>query len=115
MRLAEDVRGPVLVLRPTGDLDATELPAIDGRVATHLGHGVRHVVFDLSAVGLLPSTAVGVLIQVKQRVRERGGRVALAAVPPLVRGTLTTMGVWPLFRVYVDADAAVRGLHDEED
>ncbi len=111
----EHVHGTVLRMRLRGDLDVTELPSIDGRVATHLDQGVRHVVFDLAEVSLLPSTAVGVLIQVNQRVRERGGRIALAAVPPLVRGTLATMGVDRLFRIYADADTAVRALDDEEE
>ncbi len=110
MKLEETRRGSILVLRLSGDLDQTELPTIDGRVATHLKEGVKHIVFDLEAVSLLPSTAVGVLIQVNRRVRDLGGRLALASVPPLVRGTLSTMGVDALFRSYADVETAVEAL-----
>lgn len=110
MPFASEQFGGIVVVQPSGEMDATQLPAIDAFVATSFAEGAQHVVFDLSRVTLLPSTAVGVLIQANHRAREAGGRLALACVPALVRGTLTTMGVAPLFRIYADVAAAVEGL-----
>ena len=100
----------IAVLSPEGDMDITELPAFEARVASLLGEGTRDLVWDLDAVGILPSTAAGFLLQTARRVRAAGGRMVLAGGHARVLGTLRTMGVLELFRTYPTRGEAVLSL-----
>ena len=100
----------ITVLTPEGDMDLTTLPAFEARVATLLANGARVMVWDLDAVGILPSTACGFLLQTAKRLGAVGGRMALACGHPRVRATLRTMGVLELFRTYPTRAEALAGM-----
>jgi anti-anti-sigma factor len=108
--LRAERQGHVTVLVPEGDLDVAALPAWEAQVDALLAAGVRALVWDLSGVGLLPSTAAGLLLQTAARVRAAGGRMALAGAPPRVRATLGTMGVLDVFPLYPGRAAALAAL-----
>lgn len=110
MSVEEAYHGDVVVLVMSGDIDAHTLPAYESRLNRLLEIGTRYVIFDMEAVGILPSTAAGFLIQTGRRLRRAGGRMALASVPRLVRGTLNTMGVADLFPTFATRDDAVAAL-----
>ncbi len=110
MSLDEEYFGDVVVLALRGDLDAHTLPAYEKRLNRLLEIGTRYIIWDMQKVGILPSTAAGFLIQALRRVREVGGRMGLAAVPRLARGTLNTMGVGELFPTFSDCDDAVKAF-----
>ena len=63
MSVREESVGSVTVLTPVGDMDITTLPTFEARVVRLLEGDARHLVWDLSRVGLLPSTAAGFLLQ----------------------------------------------------
>ena len=96
MKVGEEQISTVTVLTPEGDMDITELPAFEGRVARLLESGTRDLLWDLSAVGFLPSTAAGFLLQTARRMKDAGGRCVIAGATPRVAGTLRTMGVAPV-------------------
>lgn len=100
----------VAILSPEGDMDITQLPVFEARVAALLAEGTRNLVWDLAEVGILPSTAAGFLLQTAQRVRAVGGRMVLAAGSPRALTTLRTMGVLALFRTYPTRAEAVAAL-----
>ena len=110
MSLAEEQVGAVTVLIPRGDMDITTLPAFEARVAALIKAGTNALVWDLSQVGFLPSTAAGFLLQTAQRMRAHGGRCVLAGASQRVLGTLRTMGVLQLVPVYDDRSAALQAL-----
>jgi len=107
VKVNEEQIGAVTVLTPVGDMDATELPAFEARVARLIADGRHNLLWDLSAVRILPSTAAGFLLQTVQRARGAGGRCALAGGSALVLGTLRTMGVLEIFRTYATRDEAL--------
>ena len=110
MQIEAEQVGRVVVLVPHGDMDATTLPAFESRLEVLLGESAQSVLWDLGRVTLLPSTAVGFLLQAGRRVQSRGGRMALANVIPRVRRTLGTMGVGEVFPIYEDRDVALSDL-----
>ena len=110
MSLDEEQVGATTVLIPRGDMDITTLPAFEARVALLIKSGTQHLVWDLSQVGFLPSTAAGFLLQTARRVRAAGGQCVLAGGSGRVLGTLRTMGVLQLFPVYDDRKAALQAL-----
>lgn len=100
MKVHEEQVGGVTVLTPVGDMDATVLPAFEAQVARLIAAGRINLLWDLSAVLFLPSTAVGFLLQSVQRARAAGGRCALAGGSERVLGTLKTMAVLDIFPTY---------------
>lgn len=110
MRIREEQVGEVTVLTPEGAMDITVLPAFDARVTKLVAAGARALVWDLSAVRMIPSTAAGFLIAAGRKVSDAGGRMVLAGVQDRVLGVLRTMGVAGVFRMYDDRAAAVAAL-----
>jgi len=100
--------GDAIVLTPRGDLDLVSLPALATQVDRALATGARTIVIDLSSVGILPSTAAGFLLQTRRRVGEAGGSFALVGARRAVAGTLRTMGVDALLRLYPTVEDALR-------
>lgn len=110
MAIREETIGGITVLAPDGDMDLTELPAFEARVKALLEGGARNLVWELDAVGILPSTAVGFLLHTRKRVHAAGGRMVLACGQARVLSTLRTMGVLELFRTYPTRAEALTAL-----
>ena len=111
MQFCEEREGPVVVLAPNGDMDVTTLPAFETRLARLMADGVRAVLWDLGDVEMLPSTALGFLLQARRRLEAVGGCMGLARVNRIVGATLKTMGVldvFPVFRTREDGVANLR-------
>ena len=110
MRVREETVGDVTVLTPHGALDITLLPYFEARVARLLDDGARLLLWDLSEVSMLPSTAAGFLLQTARRLNDAGGRMALCGGSHPVLGTLRTMGVLDVFRRFPSRDEALAAM-----
>ena len=106
MDATESRRGEVVVLAPGAEVDVRAVPAFEARVEKLLAAGTTAVVFDLTAVELLPSTIAGFLVVAAGRVRGAGGRFAVAAPGRRIRATLTTLGLTAVLTVKDSLDAA---------
>lgn len=111
MRINEEREGSIVVLCPVGDMDVTTLPEFETRLETLTKEGVRAVLWDLQGVGILPSTALGFLLNARRRLASVGGHMVLARANRLVHSTLGTMGVLDVFPVFDTRDDALRHLH----
>ena len=69
--------------------------------------GVQLVVLDLSKVMILPSMALGLLVQLSNKCKAREQRLKLAGVPPQVRQVFT---ITRLDRVFQFADSVEAAL-----
>ena len=115
MDIQEDRRGNVVVLAPSGDMDTSTLPAFESRFSALLDDGVRGVLWDLSAVGILPSAGVGFFLQSGRRLRAVKGAMALARAGKLATSTLRTLGVLEVFQLYDDVESGVAALKSRLD
>lgn len=115
MRIEEEREGDIVILCPKGDMDVTTLPQFETRLEALAQEGVRAVLWDLRGVGILPSTALGFLLQARRRLAEDGGHMALARANRLVHSTLETMGVLDVFPVFDERDEALEHLRNRLD
>ena len=83
---------------------------LERRLDALIKEGVRGVLWDLGDVGILPSTALGFLLQSRRRLGDVGGHMALARANAFVRSTLATMGVLDVFTVFETTLEGVRDL-----
>lgn len=102
--------GDVRVLRVAGDVDFEAAPALKRRIIGRIDGGELRLVIDLSAVGFIDSTAIGVLVGAIKRLRAGGGALAVVCDNEAVRGIFEVVGlenVIPLHRSHEDALAAL--------
>jgi anti-anti-sigma factor len=96
------------ILRASGELDAFVLP--DLQAAFDALGATAAVVFDLSAVTFLDSTALGLVVRAVREIAERGGqaRVVLPASSARRIFEITTLDrVLPVAESAVEARAAL--------
>ena len=105
--------GPVTVVDARGDIDALSAPALQERLEMHIAAGQRHLVIDLSGVGFMDSTGLGVLVGRLKAVRQLGGVLHCVVTTDRIRRIFLATGlerVLPLHETVDEAVAAVTEL-----
>ena len=70
--------------------------------------GVQLVVIELSKVTILPSMALGLLVQISNKCKSREQRLTLAGVPPLVRQVFSITRLDRVFQFADNVEAAMQ-------
>lgn len=78
-------RGTWTVLAVSGELDVASAPSLRQRLVSLVEQGAREVIVDISAVGLLDSTGLGVLIGAVKRLRGHGGDLVVTCDQERIR------------------------------
>ncbi|WP_432972363.1 STAS domain-containing protein [Dactylosporangium sp. CA-233914] len=77
MEVTSTVDGPRAVVTASGELDVATAPQLRAYLHKLVDNGASTLVVDLSDVGFLDSTTLGVLISVHKRLAETAGVVEL--------------------------------------
>ena len=108
MDLTVTRRGPlVLVAGLPKTFDYTVCPDFQRALAPHLEEAPRGLVFDLSGVEFMDSSAIGSLITVRNRLLPTGGSVALCSIADGVAKVLRIADLGKVFAIHPDVDAAM--------
>ena len=83
LRLDTVTNGDRVVIIVRGDVDAATAPQLLAVVET-TGEDTRVIELDLSEVGFVDSTGIGVIAAAIQRLEQVDGILRLSAVPPVV-------------------------------
>jgi anti-sigma B factor antagonist len=86
------------LLQVEGDLDLASAPSLKWALADLQSAGSRHVVVDLSRVGFIDSTALGVLVGA-QRALDPGVRLAIACSEENVLRIFELTGLDGMFEI----------------
>ena len=114
MDLAVNLRreGNIVVLSANGDVDAYTAPILRDAISKVLAGGHHHIVCDLTDVGFLDSTGLGVLVGRLKAVRVLEGDMRLVITSERVLRNFKITGLENIFSIYStagDAVAAMRG------
>jgi anti-sigma B factor antagonist len=93
-----------------GEVDIATAPVLRERLHALLGDGRSQLIIDLDDVGLLDSTALGVLVGGLKRSRTEGGDVRLVCTQPRIRRVLEITRLDKSFELYESVDDAVKGV-----
>lgn len=107
MRMDEERRGNVLIVRPGGRIDTSTCDELETALAGRLDEGATRLVVDMGAVDYIGSGGLRVLLLAARRLRAKGGLLVLAALPPGVRHVFELAGFLTLFAVEPDPERAV--------
>ena len=102
----ESVEGGPHVLAVEGYVDFEAAPQLKRCLTERIGEGHTRLIVDLSAVGFIDSTAIGVLVAGMKRLRETGGSLAVVCPQEHLRDIFEIAGlngVMPLHRSRDDA------------
>jgi anti-sigma B factor antagonist len=100
-------RPGVVVVRPTGDLDAYTAPELRSRLQGVTGTDTRIVVVDLSGVTFIDSAGLGALVGAHRRMREAGGVLRIVQPPPLVGRAFELTGLNEVLDLCEDREQAL--------
>ncbi len=91
VRVAEDERGPVLVL--SGEADLTTLDQLNGALDAQIWAGARLLTVDLSGLTYADSASIAALLLAARTLRGQGGELELLHPQPIVARVLSLTGV----------------------
>jgi len=77
MQVTSTIEGSRAVVTASGELDVATAPELRAYLHNIVDDGASTLIVDLSDVGFLDSTTLGVLISVHKRLAEAGGVVEL--------------------------------------
>ena len=96
------------VIDVEGEVDVFTAPKLREAILGVLDEGKDHLIVNLEAVAFMDSTGLGVLVGGLKRVKERDGKLAIAAAQGTVSRVLNVTGlnaVFELFPTVSDAPA----------
>ena len=105
-----EIRGAALVVRPRVKmLEDVALRRLVRSIddASEADPGIKRVVLDLSDVAILPSIALGLLVQTLNKCKERHQRLKLAGAQPQIRKVLTLTRLDQLIELADSVESAV--------
>jgi anti-sigma B factor antagonist len=94
------------VVRVEGELDMDTSAQLQDFLQDVVDAGAQQVVLDCAGLAFMDSSGLGLLMVYFKLLRDRGGRLCLAAVQPLVRTMLTLSTVDRVVDAYESVDAA---------
>ncbi|GIV55611.1 MAG: hypothetical protein KatS3mg040_0379 [Candidatus Kapaibacterium sp.] len=97
----------VVVTLPRQLIGGDQAIEITDEVRQLVAGGIEHVIFDCSAVELINSSGLGMLVAALATLRTRGGRCTLAAVPDKMQ---TLLEVTHLGSIFSLADSVAAAL-----
>jgi anti-anti-sigma factor len=90
------------LIRPETDIVAASVAGLRSRLRGLIGAGVRDLVMDLSAVQMVDSAGLGLLISAHNSLRKAGGHLSVVHASPDVYELFRTMRIHQHFSVSAD-------------
>jgi len=110
MILQLEENGSSLVARLAGEIDLQVADRLRSALDGALGEKpVRHLVLDLSGVSLIDSSGLGVILGRYRHLLQRGGRISLVGMRPLVKRVMELSGLLTIMREYASEGEALAG------
>ncbi len=113
MELVEHLHGTVKVVKVDGRIDQTSANTFQEKLAPWLNAckaGEAPVVLDFSGVEYISSVGLRVLMLAAKQVKSQQGKIAIAALTPVVTEVFQVSRFNMVFQVLPTVDAAVAAL-----
>lgn len=111
MKVIKNISGNVLVVDVDGELDHHTAQILKGEIQVELDKGVvRHIVLDLSDLGFMDSSGLGVLLGRYKELAKWQGRMMAFGLQPVVEKLFRLTGLNKLIPVYDKLDSCLKAL-----
>jgi anti-sigma B factor antagonist len=112
LEIRERHEGSCVIVEITGELDLNAVPRLRAQLDMTIEAAARppSLVLDLTRTTFCDSMGLGLLVSTYNRVREMGGRLALAVAPGMISRLLSITNLDQHFPTFSTADEAVTTL-----
>jgi len=100
------IKDGVVVVAISGSLNDMGSDAFLKQTDGLIAEGVRKFVLDCTELDFVSSFGLGVLVRLRKRFAEAGGRVALGSVPDEVMAVLKITALDKVLMIYPDVETA---------
>ena len=107
---SETLDNGIIRIALNGRLDVAGTEAIDLQFTALTATQKSAVCVDMDQVSFIASIGMRTLLSNAKALSQRGGKMVLANLQPLVREALTTAGIDTLIPIYEDTDSALAAL-----
>jgi anti-anti-sigma factor len=73
--------------------------------------GVRSLLLNLRETKIVNSIGISILIEIIEKMMEKGGKLSFCCLTPVIQKTFQIMGLAQYATIYTDEEAAFRDLH----
>lgn len=110
MRINQETKGDIAVVRPQGNLDIESAPDFKKKLAGTLNASGAKVLIDLAAVDYVDSSGLATFVEMLKIVRTAGGVLKLSSVSSKVRGLFEITKLDSLFDIAENEDQALEAF-----
>lgn len=107
MKITDERRGDVLVIRPEGRIDTNTSDELERALTGRIDGGARRLVLDMSGTDYISSAGLRVLLLAAKKLRGAAGQLVLGGMNPSVRQIFELAGFVSIFTIEPDVDRAV--------
>lgn len=107
--------GDLVVISSTGDVDAYSAPILRDAIGKVLQAGHTFIVCDLSEVGFMDSTGLGVLVGRLKAVRMAKGDMRLVITSERLLRNFNITGLEKIFAIDSDVEESLKALEASRD
>ena len=110
MEISEERRGEIIILSPAGRINNDTSPAFQTRLTGCVGSAAATVLVDLSHVEYISSAGLRALMIASKQSKATGGRLAVAALTPIVKEIFTISHFGLVVQVFETTAEALAAL-----
>ena len=111
LRVAVDRRGPAgAVLYTKGYINNVGGEEIANRAYELMDDGVRSLLLNLRETKIVNSIGISILIEIIEKMIERGGKISFCCLTPVIHKTFHIMGLANYAAIFDTEEAAVQQL-----
>jgi anti-anti-sigma factor len=115
LQIQSEIANGKTVLMPQGDVDLSSAPQLRMALTPALESENSRVLIDLSGVGFMDSTGVGVMVNALNRIKQKGGAIAFCSATPRVHRILQIAGLLRALPLYESRSEALSALEPQDE
>lgn len=110
LRVAVERRQAGAILYTKGYINNVGGEEIANRAYELMDDGVRTVLLNLRETKIVNSIGISILIEIIEKMMEKGGRIAFCCLTPVIHKTFQIMGLANYATIFETEDAAMKEL-----
>jgi anti-anti-sigma factor len=110
LKITVDRRGPAAVLYTRGYINNVGGEEIANRAYELMDDGVTTLLLNLRETKIVNSIGISILIEIIEKMIERGGKLGFCCLTPVIQKTFQIMGLAQFSTIYPDEETARREL-----
>ena len=107
MKMTEERRDDVLVVRPEGRVDTNTSDELEKGLTGRIDAGSRRLVIDMGGIDYISSAGLRVLLLAAKKLKGGDGHLVLAALNPSVKQIFELAGFVAIFAIEPEVEKAV--------